>query len=191
MQSRGFKAYALAATSGNPTLRRLLAVYYRLFVAVFFTGLLHTIADASGVPTIPFVDGRWHGDIETGPNSSDFEECWASTTFDDGTTFTLTKRKDGIWHLQLSNSRWRLPHSRRYAMVALVDFYPRLRIAAEAKNQTLLEIADLDHISLLGLIENGHTIDLTSDGFNEKYELEGSAKVIMRIRNCFAQTNIN
>ena len=161
-------------------------MYYRLFVAVFFTGLLHTIADASGVPTIPFVDGRWHGDIETGPNSSDFEECWASTTFDNGTTFTLTKRKDGSWHLQLSNPSWRLPHSRRYAMVALVDFYPRLRIAAEAKNQTLLEIADLDHISLLEHIENGHTIELTSNGFNEKYELEGSAKVIERIRNCFA-----
>ena len=60
-------------------------------------------------------------------------------------------------------------------MVAQVDFYPRLRIVAEAKNQTLLDIADLDHMSLLGLIENGHTIDLTSDGFNEKYELEGSA----------------
>jgi hypothetical protein len=159
---------------------------YRLFVAVFCTCLLHAIADASEVPTIPFVDGRWHGDIETGPNSSDFEECWASTTFDDGTAFTLTKRKDGSWRLQLSNSSWRLPHPRRYAMVALVDFYPRLRIAAEAKKQTLLEIADLDHISLLGLIENGHTIDLTSDGFNEKYELEGSAKVIERIRNCFA-----
>jgi hypothetical protein len=159
---------------------------FRLFAVLLFTGLLHSVADASGVPAIPFVDGRWHGDIETGPDSSDFEECWASTTFDDGTAFTLTKRKDGSWRLQLSNTSWRLPHPRRYAMVALVDFYPRLRIAAEAKKQTLLEIADLDHNSLLGLIENGHTIDLTSDGFNEKYELEGSAKVIERIRNCFA-----
>ena len=71
-------------------------------------------------------------------------------------------------------------------MVALVDFYPPLRISAEAKSQTLLEIADLDHISLLGLIENGHTIVLRSEGFDEKYDLEGSAKVIERIRNCFA-----
>ena len=70
-------------------------------------------------------------------------------------------------------------------MIALVDFYP-LHIAAEAKSQTRLEIANLDRISLLGLIENGHTIDLTSDGFNEKYDLEGSAKVIERVRNCFA-----
>jgi hypothetical protein len=161
-------------------------MYYRLSVAMFFMGFLHTLAGANGLPTIPFVDGRWHGDIKTVPNSSGFGECWASTTFDDGTTFTLTKRKDGSWLLQLSNPGWRLPHSRRYAMVALVDFYPRLRIAAEAKSQTLVEIADLDHISLLGLIENGHTIDLMSDGFNEKYELEGSAKVIERIRNCFA-----
>ena len=38
----------------------------------------------------------------------------------------------------------------------------------------------------MGIIENGHTIDLTSDGFNEKYDLEGSAKVIERVRNCFA-----
>ena len=161
-------------------------MFYRLVVAVFFACLLHTIAEARGVGTIPFVDGRWHGDIETDPNSLNFKECWASTTFDDGTAFTLTKRKDGSWHLQLSNSSWRLQHSRRYAMVALVDFYPRLRIAAEAKNQTLLEIANLDQISLLGLIENGHTIDLASEGFNEKYELEGSAKIIERIRNCFA-----
>ena len=156
------------------------------FVAVLFTGLLPNVALASGVPAIPFVDGRWHGDINTGANSSEFEECWASTTFADVTTFTLTKRKNGNWYLQLSNPGWRLPQSRRYAVVALVDFYPPLRIAAEAKKQTLLEIADLDRISLLGLIENGHTIDLKSDGFNEKYELEGSAKVIERIRNCFA-----
>ena len=161
-------------------------MYYRLCVTVFFAGLLHTSGDASGVPSFPFADGRWHGDIETGPDSSDFEKCWASTAFTGGTTFTLSERKDGIWHLQLSNPGWRLPHSRRYTMTALVDFYPRLRIAAEARNQTLLEIADLEHISLLGLIENGHTIDLESDGFNEKYELEGSAKVIQRIRNCFA-----
>lgn len=159
----------------------------RLFVAVLFTGLLNTIANASGAPAIPFVDGRWHGDIKTGPNGSGFEECRASTTFDDGTAFTLTKRNNGSWYLHLSNPSWRLPLSRRYAMVALVDFYPRLRILAEAKSQTLLEITDLDHISLLGLIENGHTIDLASDGFNEKYELEGSAKIIERIRNCFDQ----
>ena len=155
----------------------------RLFVAALFMGLLHTIANASGVPAIPFVDGRWSGGIETGPNSSGLEECWASTTFSDGTTFTLAKRGDGSWHLRLSNPGWRLPPSRRYAMVARVDFHP-LRIAAEAKSQTRLEIANLDQLSLLGLIENGHTIDLTSDGFNEKYDLEGSAKVIERIRNC-------
>ncbi len=161
-------------------------MYYRLLIALLFAGPLHTIADARGAPTIPFVDGRWHGDIETGPNASEFEECWASTTFDEGTTFALIKRKDGNWHLQLSNPSWQLPHSRRYTMVAQVDFYPPLRITAETLNQTHLEIADLDHISLLGLIENGHTIDLTSDGFNEKYELEGSAKVIERIRTCFS-----
>ena len=151
-------------------------MYQRLFVAVLFTGLPHTIANACGAPTIPFVDGRWSGDIAAGPNSSGFEECWASTTFSDGTTFTLAKRGDGSWHLRLSNSRWQLPPSRGYAMVARVDFYPQLRVAAEAKSQTRLEIANLDQISLLGLIENGHTIDLTSDGLNEKYDLEGSAK---------------
>jgi hypothetical protein len=161
-------------------------MYQRLFVAVLFIGLLHTIANASGEPTIPFVDGRWNGDIETDPDSKGLEECWARTTFSDGTAFTLAKRGDGSWHLRLSNPGWRLPPSRRYAMVALVDFYPQLRIAAEAKSQTRLEIANLDQISLLGLIENGHTIDLTSDGFNEKYDLEGSAKVIERVRNCFA-----
>lgn len=74
-------------------------------------------------------------------------------------------------------------------MTALVDFYPRLSIEAEAKNETLLEIQDLEHISLLGLIENGHTIDLSSEGFNEKYVLEGSAKIIQRIRKCFAYPN--
>jgi hypothetical protein len=161
-------------------------MYQGLFVAVLFIGLLLTIANASGEPTVPFVDGRWNGGVEIGPNSKGLEECWVRTTFSDGTTFTLAKRRDGIWHLRLSNPGWRLPPSRRYAMVAQVDFYPQLRIAAEAKSQTRLEIANLEQISLLGLIENGHTIDLTSDGFNEKYDLEGSAKVIGRVRNCFA-----
>lgn len=160
-------------------------MYNRLFIAVLFTGLLHTFADASGVPTTTFVDGRWHGGMKIGLDRPDFEECWASTNFDDGTMFTLAKRKDGNWRLQLSNPGWQLPHPHRYAMVALVDFYPKLRLSAEAKNQTILEIADLEHISLLALIENGHTIDLASDGFNEKYDLEGSAKMIERIRNCF------
>jgi hypothetical protein len=159
----------------------------QLYVAVFFIGFLHGIANAGGEPSIPFVDGLWRGDIETGPVGSGFEECWASTTTGDGTTFTLAKRNDASWHLRLSNSGWRLPPSHRYEMTALVDFHPQqVRTAAEAKSKTRLEIANLDRISLLGLIENGHTIELTSDGFNEKYDLEGSARVIQRIRNCFA-----
>ena len=158
----------------------------RLFVSVLFTGLLHAIACASGAPAIPFVDGRWSGGIAAGPNSSGVDECWASTSFSDGTTITLAKRGDGSWRLRLSNPDWRLPPSRRYDMAALVDFYPKLRIAAEAKSQTRLEIANIDQISLLGIIENGHTIDLASDGFNEKYDLEGSAKAIERVRTCFA-----
>ena len=159
---------------------------HRLFVAAFLTCLMHAIADASGAPAVPFIDGIWHGDIETGSNSSDIVECWASTTRDDGTTFRLAERNEAGWYLQLSNASWRLASSRRYAMVARVDFYPLagLRIAAEAKSQTLLEIADLDDISLLDLVENGHTLDLASDGFNEKFDLEGSAMVIERIRNC-------
>jgi hypothetical protein len=158
----------------------------RLFVAVLIMGLLLTNANASGQPTFPFVDGRWNGGVEISPDSKGLEECWGRTTFSDGTTFTLAKRGDGIWHLRLSNPGWRLQPSSQSTMVALVDFYPPLRIAAEAKSQTGLEIANLDQISLLGLIENGHTINLTSDGFNVKYDLEGSAKVIERVRNCFA-----
>ena len=162
-------------------------MYNRLFAAVLWTGLLHSPALAGEVPVTPFVDGRWQGGVKGGSNSSDYVECWASTEFGDGTVLTLAKRNDGIWNLQLFNPGWRLPQSHRYAMVALVDFYPKLRIAAEARTPMLLEIADIDQISLLGLIENGHTIDLASEGFNEKYELEGSAKIIGRIRSCFDQ----
>lgn len=117
---------------------------------------------------MPFVDGRWHGDIKSGPGGSDPDNCWASTTFEDGTTFKLAKRKDGHWILQLSNPSWWLPASQRYDMVALVDFYPRIHLAAEAKSPTLLEIAQIEQTALLGQIENGHTIDLTSDDFNER-----------------------
>ena len=159
-------------------------MYQRLFAWVLFIILQHAIANANEGPTIPFVDGRWSGGIEIGPNSSGVEECWASTTFSDGTTFTLLKQSKGSWRLQLSNADWRLPLFRRYDMVALVDFYPQLRIAAEAKSKTILEIANLEQISLLEIIENGHTITLTSDGFNGKYDLEGSATVIERVRNC-------
>jgi hypothetical protein len=72
-------------------------------------------------------------------------------------------------------------------MVALVDFYPRLRLAARATGPTVLEFADIEDISLLEFIENGHTIDLASDSLNAKYELEGSAKIIQRIRACFGE----
>ena len=43
---------------------------------------------------------------------------------------------------------------------------------------TRLEIANIGRIALLEVIENGHTIDLASDGFNDKYDLEGSAKAV-------------
>ena len=161
-------------------------MYQRSFAVVLFIGLLHTVANAGGEPKFPFVDGRWDGGIEISQESKGLNECWGSTRLGDATSFTLAKRGDGSWHLILSNPYWRLPPSRRYAMIALVDFYPQLRIVAEAKSQTRLEIANLDQIALLALIENGHTITLTSDGFNEKYDLEGSAKVIERVRNCFA-----
>ena len=162
-------------------------MFKRSYITIFFIVLLHTFANASGEPPIPFVDGIWRGEVETDPNRSGFKECWASTTFGDGTTFTLAKRADSSWHLRLSNPGWQLPPFHRYEMIALVDFYPQqVSVTAEAKSETHLEIANLDQIFLLGLIENGHTITLTSDGFNEKYDLEGSAKIIERIRNCFA-----
>ncbi len=161
-------------------------MYQRLFAAVLFIGILHTLANASGESTILFVDGRWTGGSEIDPNSRRLEECWVRTIFSDRTAFTLAKRSDGIWHLRLSNPDWQLPLSHLYDMVALVDFYPQLHIAAEAKSPTSIEIANLDQISLLGLIENGHSIDLTSDGFNVKYDLEGSAKAIEKVRHCSA-----
>jgi hypothetical protein len=160
-------------------------MYQRLFVTVLFIDLLHAFASASEGPVIPFVDGRWKGGNEFGKDSKVLEECWASTTFGDGTALMLAERSNGIWHLRLANPSWQLSPDRRHSMVARVDFYPQLRIVAEAKSQTRLEIANLGQISLLGLIENGHTIDLTSDDFNAKYDLEGSAKVIERVRSCF------
>ncbi len=161
-------------------------MYQRFLVAVLFIGLPLNFAYASGESKMPFVDGRWNGGIDTSPDSKGLEECWGRTTFSDGTAFTLAKGNGGSWHLRLSNPRWKLPPSHQYSMVALVDFYPQLHIKAEAKSQTRLEIRNIDQIPLLGLIENGHTIILTSDGFNGKYDLEGSAKVIERVQNCFA-----
>jgi hypothetical protein len=160
-------------------------MYQRLFVAVLFIGVLHNVANASAEAAIPFQDGRWSGGMETGSNSNSVGACWARTTLSDGTMFALAKLGDGTWHLRLSNPGWRLPPSRRYAMKALVDFYPQLRVAAEAKSPSDMEIANIDRTSLLGLIENGHTINLDSDGFNVKYDLEGSAKAIERVRKCF------
>jgi hypothetical protein len=161
-------------------------MYHRFIAAAIFASFLHAKAIAGEVDTIPFVDGRWHGGIKIVPNSPDFE-CRASTTFTDGTTLMLTERKDESWKLELSNANWRMPQLRRYALVAQVDFYPRLQIAAVARKQTVLEIADLERISLLGLIENGHTLDLMSEDFTDKVELEGSAKIIERLRNCVAE----
>jgi hypothetical protein len=157
---------------------------HRLLVAIVFMGALLNADKARAEPAFPFVDGRWAGDIEPGAAGTGLAACWARTTFADGTAFTLARRRDGSWHLNLSNSAWRLPPSHRYTMKVLVDFYPQLRIVAEAKSQTRLEIAHIDQNSLLGFIENGHTIDLASDGFNARYDLEGSAKAIDRVRHC-------
>lgn len=162
-------------------------MYLRLFVAVLILGLQPTMTSTAGESVFPFRDGRWIGGVETSPDNRGLEECWARTIFGDSTTFALSKRGDGHWLLRLSNPGWRLPPSHRFDMVAQVDFYPQLRIAADVKSETRLEIANLDQIFLLERIENGHTIDLISDGFNKKYDLEGSAKVIERLRSCFTK----
>ena len=158
----------------------------RVFGSVIFACLVQATASVGGEPAVQFADGRWSGGMQTAPDRPDVSECWASTVFADGATLTLAKHADADWSLRLSNPRWNLPPSRRYDMLALVDFYPRLRITAEARSGTILEIASLEQISLLGIIENGHTITLTSDGFNEKFDLEGSAKIISWVKDCFA-----
>lgn len=160
-------------------------VWRSLLVCLF--GTATAVAAAAPMPPVPFADGLWHGDIGSDPQNADVDQCWASTTFDDGTTLTLKARKPGGWSLQVSNPGWHLPPSHQYDAVALVDFYPRLRLVVETKSQTLLEIADIDRIALLAQIENGHTMDLTSEGLREKFVLEGSAKVIQRLRDCVAQ----
>lgn len=156
-----------------------------LLAALLITGFLPNMSGSENGPAIAFTDGLWTGGIETGADGRAFKECWASTTFGDGTTLTLASQDTGSWSLRLSNPDWQLPPSHRYDMNVRVDFYPRLQVIARASDRTALEIADLDQISLLGLIENGHVIDLTAEGFAEAYDLEGSAKIIDRIRTCF------
>ena len=165
-------------------------MYQRSLSAVLLVSLLHTVANASGGPAIPFVDGLWSGGTETGANSSGFVECWARTTTHDGTTFTLANRDDGSWHLLMSNPDWLLPPSQQFDISALVDFYPQqVSTVAETTSRTGMKIADLKEITLLALIENGHTIDFKSTILNAKYDLEGSAKAIQRIRTCFTNRN--
>jgi len=159
----------------------------RLCIAMLFLGLLHTAASASTPLAMPFVDGRWSGDIKTLPDSSMLGECWASTTFVDGTILTLAEQRDENWSLRLSNPAWQLEASGDYSMVAQVDFYPKLHVDGQVKSPRLLEIAIRDQKALLGYIENGHTIKLNSNRFNEFYDLEGSAKIIERIRNCVTE----
>jgi hypothetical protein len=144
------------------------------------------LASARVERAVPFEDGLWSGGLETGQDGQSVEECWARTAFDDGTVLTLAERGGGGWHMTLSNPGWQLSPGRPYGLVALVDTYPAVPVAAEAVNRTRLEFANIQRIPLLGFIENGHTIDLKSDGFNAKYGLEGSAMAIAKVRSCFA-----
>ncbi|MEZ5870246.1 MAG: hypothetical protein R3D32_00100 [Nitratireductor sp.] len=160
------------------------------FASIVVSTLLLAVSYECSATTLPFVDGRWSGGIRPVSGEAKALECWAKTGFHDGTSFSLVVREDHVWFLRLSNSTWQLPPSHIFAMEALVDFYPRYRVSAVANSATLLEIADLDEGPLLGNIENGHTIDLFSDGFNAKYELEGSAKIIQRLRNCLVDLRI-
>ena len=155
--------------------------------AILALGFFHCAASEAEEPKFPFVDGIWRGGIETDSNTKASKFCWASTTFKEATTFTLEVRRDKSWHLRLSNAGWRLPTSHRYDTIAQVDYYPRLRINGESQSQTILEFGDIEHISLLHLIENGHTIELSSNEINLKYDLEGSAKIIARLRDCLKE----
>ncbi len=128
----------------------------------------------------------WTGGTVTRPGTLDVTDCWARTEFSDQTTMTLRRDGDGTWYLKLSNPGWQLPFPHRYALESLVDFYPRLGVVGETRDTTELEVSDLRKFLLLEQIENGHTITLTSDGFRAKYDLEGSAKIIERLRKCAA-----
>ena len=162
------------------------SVYRQISTATFCGILLCTAANASGEPAIPFVDGLWSGGVELGTAGSAPVECWANTVTTDGTTFTLAWTADGDWTLRMSNPDWQLPSSRHFNMSALVDFYPQqVDTKVEVTSATRMEVTRLEQISLLGLIENGHTIEFTSEILNAKYDLEGSAKAIQRIRTCF------
>ncbi len=85
-----------------------------------------------------------------------FLECWASTTFGDGTTLTLAEREDGNWYLRYNESRLRLAPPDRHDTIALVDYSPqRVLTTADVTSETQLEFANLEQISLLRLIEMG------------------------------------
>jgi hypothetical protein len=158
----------------------------RVLFTAFFTVFLNLQGNAGAEHVSSFLDGRWSGGVETNSDGKSVLECWARTTFGDGTAFTLVTRSDESWHLRLSNPGWQLAPSRQFELVALVDFYPLTHVTAEVTSQTGLELANLHVLPLLGFIENGHTIDLASDGFKAKYDLEGSAKIIQKMRSCFA-----
>ncbi|MEX0346378.1 MAG: hypothetical protein AB3N20_15750 [Rhizobiaceae bacterium] len=156
----------------------------RICIAILLLGLLRAPAGASDFVRVPFVDGLWHGDIATHPDGLGFKECWASTRFADGTTLTLAEQYDENWSIRLSNPAWQWTPSSNNAMIVQVDFYPPLEIEAQASGNNLLEFRIGDDKTLLDFVENGHSIKLRYGTFNKVYDLEGSAKIIERIRNC-------
>lgn len=162
----------------------------RFSVSALLMILMHAVANAGATSTTLFVDGRWSGGTEMDYEKSSFTACWASTKFDDGTTLSLAKQSDTNWYLRLSNPGWHLQTHRRYEFATLVDFYPRLRIAGEVTSRTSLQIESPDQSPLVAFIENGHTIDFNSNDFTEKYDLEGSAKAMEKIRDCFARQTV-
>lgn len=159
----------------------------RFFVAILLLGFLHAAASAGGSVRVPFVDGIWHGDIATHPDGLGFKECWASTSFADGTTLTLAEQRDENWSIRLSNPEWQWSPSSSNAMIVQVDFYPRLEVEALASSNYVLEFKISDDKTLLEFVENGHSFKLSNGDFNKEYNLEGSAKIIQRIRNCVSE----
>ncbi len=159
----------------------------RSWFAMLWLGLLYAPANADNSATRPFIDGRWHGDAATHTDSSRFKECWASTAFADGTVLTLAENRNASWTLRFSNPAWQLVDSGNASMMVQVDFYPNLNVSTRTDGTTLLEIEITGDDPLLDFVENGHSIKLNSNGFNKVYDLEGSAKVIERIRKCVSE----
>ena len=130
-----------------------------------------------------FEIGHWAGHAQYGGDGSGFSLCLVSAEFDNGVTLAFVRKDSGLAFF-LDDPRWQLGQYDRYPLTVSVDRLWSQRVEGRAVLHAVFVELGQD-LRAWDALRRGHRLSVVTEAQRFSFVLDGSARALDRLEQCF------